>query len=96
MAVNHIGIVTASAPRAQELRNLVATGVGFRNLLNQLTKSMAQYGGDSAGYAAIEADFGLAAGNGQALAGVIASAQSELSGGISDATFAAQLIDRAG
>ncbi len=96
MANNHIGVTTATAPRAGEWKSLVAMGLQFRNALVQLARALPQYGGDSAGYAAIEADFGLPAGQGTVVAGLIPSCASELTAGISDATFVTQLLDRAG
>lgn len=99
MANSHITINTSSSPRGNELKAVVNAGINFRNALAQLQRSMPQYGSDAppAGDTAIASDFGLAdAATGNQVRGLIGSCVSELTGGISDATFLAQLLDRMG
>lgn len=94
MANAHISITTA-APRATDALQLKALGVSFRSQLRQLKGSLAQYGADAAGYAAVEADFGLASGAGSAFVGLVSSSADE-STGAATGTFIAQLLDRLG
>ena len=93
MANNHISV--GQNNRGQELRNAITQGVAFRNALRQLKGSMGQYGADSAGYTAIEADFNLPAGLGSVLVSLLGSAADEAEGLVTG-TFIAQLLDRAG
>ena len=96
MANNHISIASTAAARYVEWRALVNQGIAFRNAVAQLSRSLSQYGGDSAGFAAIESDFGFTPGGGAVVAGLLPSAETELTGGIADATFVAQVLDRGG
>jgi hypothetical protein len=93
VANNHI--VVGINGRAQELRTAISFGVQFRNAIHQLRQSMSQYGADNIGYAAIESDFNLQAGTGQAVKDMIGSAADEAFGG-TPVTFIAQLLDRCG